>query len=153
MCLRATRGRTMTGTALIAKILLIENDAATAEKIREALATSTAGTFELEWVHELSEGLGRLHDNKIAAILLDLNLPDSTGMDTFDQVFRVAQDIPILSLDALRTKKQGEKPWGAARRTTCRQPTWITFHCRACYAARSNARPSTMRYVRKKNAP
>src|SRR5580658_9118668 len=112
MCLRATRGRTMTGTALIAKILLIENDAATAEKIREALATSTAGTFELEWVHELSEGLGRLHDNKIAAVLLDLNLPDSTGMDTFDQVFRVAQDIPILVLGCVEDEEAGREAVG-----------------------------------------
>lgn len=102
----------MTGTALIAKILLIENDAATAEKIREALATSTAGTFELEWVHELSEGLGRLHDNKIAAILLDLNLPDSTGMDTFDQVFRVAQDIPILVLGCVEDEEAGREAVG-----------------------------------------
>lgn len=30
--------------------------------------------------------------------MLDLRLPDSNGMQTFDKVFKVAQDIPILIL-------------------------------------------------------
>jgi len=51
----------MTAAALSHKILLIQNDAATAETIRAALAASTADTFELEWVHQLSEGLARLN--------------------------------------------------------------------------------------------
>jgi diguanylate cyclase (GGDEF)-like protein/PAS domain S-box-containing protein len=88
----------MIGAALAAKILLIENDPAIAETIRKALATSTAGTFGLEWVHQLSEGLERLSCRGISAILLDLGLPDSNGMQTFDKVFKVAQDIPILIL-------------------------------------------------------
>jgi diguanylate cyclase (GGDEF)-like protein/PAS domain S-box-containing protein len=88
----------MIGAALAAKILLIENDPAIAETIRKALATSTAGTFGLEWVHQLSEGLERLSCRGISAILLDLRLPDSNGMQTFDKVFKVAQDIPILIL-------------------------------------------------------
>jgi len=79
-------------------ILLIENDPATAEKIRVALATSSGGTFGLEWVHQLSEGLERLSSRGISAILLDLRLPDSSGMETFDKVAKVAQDIPILIL-------------------------------------------------------
>jgi len=88
----------MIGATLVATILLIENDPAIAETIREALATSTAGTFGLEWVHQLSEGLERLSSRGISAILLDLRLPDSSGMETFDKVFKVAQDIPILIL-------------------------------------------------------
>ncbi len=88
----------MIGAALAAKILLIENDPAIAETIREALATSTAGTFGLEWAHQLSDGLERLSSRGISAILLDLRLPDSSGMEMFDKVFRVAQDIPILIL-------------------------------------------------------
>ncbi|HEY4948978.1 MAG TPA: EAL domain-containing protein [Candidatus Acidoferrales bacterium] len=88
----------MTAAALTHKILLIQNDAATAETIRTALAASTAGSFELEWVHQLSEGLARLNDKGISAILLGLKLPDSDGMETFDKVLKVAQDIPILVL-------------------------------------------------------
>lgn len=88
----------MTAPVLPPKILLIENDPATTETIRAALAASTAGTFELECVHQLSEGLARLNDKGISAVLLDLKLPDSDGMETFDKVFKVAQDIPILVL-------------------------------------------------------
>ena len=88
----------MIGPTLPPKILLVENDATTADTIRSALATSTAGRYELEWVQELSAALRRLNEKGISAILLDLNLPDSSGMDTFDKVFMIAQDIPILIL-------------------------------------------------------
>ncbi len=36
--------------------------------------------------------------NDIAAVLVDLFLPDSRGIDTFDQIFRAAPQIPILIL-------------------------------------------------------
>jgi hypothetical protein len=42
------------------RILLIENDPATAGKIRAALADAESGPFELERVKLLSEALGRL---------------------------------------------------------------------------------------------
>jgi diguanylate cyclase (GGDEF)-like protein/PAS domain S-box-containing protein len=99
----------MTAPALTPKILLIENDPTTAETIRAALATSTAGTFELEWVHQLSEGLARLNGKGISAILLDLKLRDSDGMDTFDNVFKVAQDIPILVLGCVEDEELGRQ--------------------------------------------
>jgi hypothetical protein len=37
------------------KILLIENDPAVADKIRAALATADSGSFDVEWVRQLSE--------------------------------------------------------------------------------------------------
>ena len=41
-------------------------------------------------------GLERLRGNDIAAVLLDLCLPDSQGIATFEQVWRAAPHIPIL---------------------------------------------------------
>jgi diguanylate cyclase (GGDEF)-like protein/PAS domain S-box-containing protein len=80
------------------KILLIENDASTADKVRAALAAAGSGSFELQWVRQLSEGLGRLSKRGIDAVLLELSLPDSQGLETFDKLFSVAPDIPILVL-------------------------------------------------------
>src|ERR1700686_1315189 len=90
----------MTTAILPPKILLIENDPAAAEKIRAALARGGSGSFELEWVRQLSEGMGRLSKRGIAAVLLALSLPDSQGIETFDKLFPAAPDVPILILGA-----------------------------------------------------
>src|SRR6202521_3591937 len=90
----------MTTAILPPKILLIENDPAAAEKIRAALARAGSGSFELEWVRQLSEGMGRLSKRGIAAVLLALSLPDSQGIETFDKLFTAAPDVPILILGA-----------------------------------------------------
>src|SRR6202048_4786508 len=80
------------------KILLVENDQSAADSIRAALATTPDNLFDIEWVRRLSEGLDRLRTKGIAAVLLDLALPDSQGIETFDKLFAVAPDIPILVL-------------------------------------------------------
>jgi diguanylate cyclase (GGDEF)-like protein/PAS domain S-box-containing protein len=80
------------------KILLIENDPAVADKIRAALAAADCGSFDVEWVRQLSEGLERLSKRGIDAVLLELSLPDSHGIETFDKLFTVAPDVPILIL-------------------------------------------------------
>jgi diguanylate cyclase (GGDEF)-like protein/PAS domain S-box-containing protein len=87
-------------------ILLIQNDPADAEAVRQALSKSSDGPFQVEWVRRCSEGLERLvteirTDNgtkRIAAVLTDLSLPDSTGLDTFDRLFLAAPEVPILIL-------------------------------------------------------
>src|SRR5271166_5256095 len=88
----------MNTIAPTAQILLIENDATAADQIRAALAAAGSGTFEVAWVCQLSEGLARLSKRGIDAVLLDLSLPDSQGMQTFDRLFAAAPDVPILIL-------------------------------------------------------
>jgi diguanylate cyclase (GGDEF)-like protein/PAS domain S-box-containing protein len=80
------------------KILLIENNRAAADKIRETLAEAGAGSFAVEWVRGVSESLESLRKRGIAAVLLALSLADSQGIETFDTVFAAAPDIPILIL-------------------------------------------------------
>jgi diguanylate cyclase (GGDEF)-like protein/PAS domain S-box-containing protein len=81
-----------------AKILLIENDPDAANKIRAALAGTGSGSFDVEWVRQLSDGLASLSKRGIAAVLLALSLPDSQGIETFDKLFTAAPDVPILVL-------------------------------------------------------
>jgi diguanylate cyclase (GGDEF)-like protein/PAS domain S-box-containing protein len=52
----------------------------------------------VEWVRQLSRGLDRLSKKGIAAVLLDLSLPDSEGVPTFDKLFAASPDVPILIL-------------------------------------------------------
>jgi PAS domain S-box-containing protein len=82
----------------IPKVLLIENNLAAADAIRAARGAATAGLFDVEWDHELSEGLARLSQKGIAAVLLELKLPDSRGIETFDKLYSAAPDVPILIL-------------------------------------------------------
>jgi diguanylate cyclase (GGDEF)-like protein/PAS domain S-box-containing protein len=78
------------------RVLLIQSDAAAANAIVGALSHSSDQPFHVEWVRRCSEGLKRL--DGMEAILLDLYLPDSQGIETFDRLFRAARNIPILLL-------------------------------------------------------
>jgi diguanylate cyclase (GGDEF)-like protein/PAS domain S-box-containing protein len=88
----------MTSPVLPSTILLIETDQGAADAIQAALANSRTGSFDVERVRELSEGLERLSKKGIAAVLLNLSLPDSQGIETFDKLFTAAPDVPILIL-------------------------------------------------------
>ena len=90
-------------------ILLIQNDSSDANAIRDALIKSHDGLFNVVWVRRCCDGLQVLGDRKlpttqdaapIAAILVDLFLPDTTGIATFDVLFEAAPRIPILILAA-----------------------------------------------------
>src|SRR5665213_68559 len=78
------------------RILLIQNDAPAAIANLGALTHSKDECFEVEWVRHCSEALEKL--DGILAIVVDLYLPDSRGIDTFDRLSRAAPNIPILVL-------------------------------------------------------
>jgi len=78
------------------RILLIQDDIGNAKVILEALGSSNDESFEVQWVRTCADGLERLVG--VAAILLDLFLPDSSGIETFDRMFKAAPRIPILIL-------------------------------------------------------
>jgi diguanylate cyclase (GGDEF)-like protein/PAS domain S-box-containing protein len=79
------------------RILLIQNDAAAAKTIGDALRHYCSDdSFQVEWVRLCSQGLERL--DGIEGILVDLYLPDSRGIHTFDRLFNAATRIPILVL-------------------------------------------------------
>jgi diguanylate cyclase (GGDEF)-like protein/PAS domain S-box-containing protein len=82
-------------------VLLIHGDAAKAGVVKDALLNSTDGFFVVEWVETCSEGVRRLRRDgkeRIAAILVNLLLSDSHGVETFDRIMQASPDIPILVL-------------------------------------------------------
>src|SRR5262249_40692355 len=62
------------------------------------LADSRQTIFEVEHVERLSEGIARLGCEKFDAVLLDLQLPDSRGLDTFRAVQKAAPAVPAVVL-------------------------------------------------------
>jgi diguanylate cyclase (GGDEF)-like protein/PAS domain S-box-containing protein len=95
-------------------ILLIQDPLSDAKSVREALENSDSGRFQVDWVRHLAAGLERLatnlerkqrRENDIAAVLVDLCLPDSRGIETFNQILRAAPQIPILILSAAKDEE------------------------------------------------
>jgi diguanylate cyclase (GGDEF)-like protein/PAS domain S-box-containing protein len=93
--------RQQTAMTRVDRLLLIDGDPAEARVVREALADSRDGPFEVEWVTRLSDGLDRLRRNGIRAILLNMFLPDAEGLETFERLHLAAPQMPILILSAL----------------------------------------------------
>jgi diguanylate cyclase (GGDEF)-like protein/PAS domain S-box-containing protein len=83
-------------TTMPQRILLIQNDVPAATAIVAALSQSRDEYFEVQWVRACAEALGCL--SGITAILVDLYLPDSQGMETFYRLYRAAPKTPILIL-------------------------------------------------------
>jgi PAS domain S-box-containing protein len=81
------------------KILVIEEEHGSANQAKQLLAGSAHSILNLEVVGELSAGLERLEIGDVDAVLLDLNLPDSSGVETFNRVRACAPNIPIVLLN------------------------------------------------------
>ncbi len=91
------------------EILLIEGDPGEARLVQEGLAEAGATRFKLDWVDDLAKGLKALQRDPAAVILLDLNLPDSTGIDTLKKVHAQVPHIPIILLMGFEGKIQAPK--------------------------------------------
>ncbi len=83
------------------KVLLIEDDPGDARLIRMMMSKADGPTFSMEHVERLSTGLERLTAGGIDVVLLDLGLPDSSGLDTFIKVHAQVPDVPIIMLTGL----------------------------------------------------
>ena len=91
-------------------ILLIVPDAAEAKAVRRSLGNAGDGRFRVEWMNSCSGGIKRLGSQggeEVAAVVVDLFLSDSQGIDTFDTLFRAAPHVPILVLSHLRDEDVG----------------------------------------------
>lgn len=83
-------------------ILLIEDSEADRVLIEAMLADGSAAEWRVVACDTLADGLSSLSSmdspSSIAAILLDLSLPDSYGLETFSAVRRSAPSLPIVIL-------------------------------------------------------
>lgn len=94
------------------KILLIEDNEIDAWMIQKYLRDVSgkedgvsSTMFDLIWKNSLSSGLQFLTQEDVDAILLDLNLSDSLGLDTFSQIHQKKPKIPILILTGLSDRE------------------------------------------------
>lgn len=99
------------------KILLIEDNKGDVVIIKELLK-STGLKFEITHCSKLNQAIAELPDNDFDVILIDLGLPDSSGLDTFKKIKENNSLAPIVILTglddeelALTTVKEGAQDY------------------------------------------
>ncbi len=85
--------------------LLIEDNPADARLIKEMLKESASADFRLEWFDRLSKGIEYLKDHSVDVVLLDLTLPDSTGIETFEKLYKHTPYLPIIVLTGVNDEQ------------------------------------------------
>lgn len=87
----------MTATDRSTRVLLIEDNPGDADLIRLRLIESSS-PVDVSCAQRLSDGLDSLAQLRPSVVLLDLNLPDSQGAETFRKVLAKAPDVPVVIL-------------------------------------------------------
>ena len=88
------------------KILLIEDNPGDVRLVKEMLAEEKA-QFELSHAERLQAGLQYLKQNGYDVVLLDLNLPDSEGFDTFTAIHEQNPEKPVIILTGTDDRELG----------------------------------------------
>lgn len=89
------------------KILLVEDNPGDARLLQETFREIIDINFELTHVQQLSDVAGQLAKFNFDAILLDLSLPDSQGVETVEKVLSAAPSLPIIVLTGLTDETIG----------------------------------------------
>jgi len=90
-------------------VLLIEDNPGDVRLIQEMLSESTYGVFQVKPVSRLVEGFHVIIDEPVDVILLDLGLPDSQGISTFNRAKEFAPQVPIVILTGQSNEMLGTR--------------------------------------------
>ena len=82
-------------------VLLIEDSPSDADLLAISLEDIASASFTIDTVETLADGLQQLSINKYDVVLLDLNLPDSFGIETCVRIHDHSSSIPIIVLTGL----------------------------------------------------
>ncbi|HEX5364783.1 MAG TPA: EAL domain-containing protein [Gallionella sp.] len=79
-------------------VLLVEDDPSDANLARQVLAASTMSLFDVVWVTTIAETIQALSRDHFDVLLLDLSLPDSSGLETVHTLRQTAGTLPMVVL-------------------------------------------------------
>lgn len=83
------------------RVLLVEDRPGDARLLKETLSSGSGSQFEITWVERLEDALQRLSQESFDAVLLDLSLPDSDGLETFLTLHGQHSRVPVVVLTGL----------------------------------------------------
>lgn len=88
-------------------VLLVEDDATDADALRERLAGCRGARFRVTRAQSLGEALERLKVEKCDLVLLDLQLPDTAGIETCERFLASAAGVPFIVLTGMEDEVVG----------------------------------------------
>lgn len=83
------------------KVLLIEDNKADYVLIKNMIEEYKNEKIDLHWVSRLKSGIERAENEEFDIVLLDLGLPDSNGLETFETLYKKFNSLPIIILSGL----------------------------------------------------
>ena len=99
--MNASRPQTSNQQAPTIAVLLVEDSSGDARLVQEMLSEATVAVFELTHAERLDEALDLVAKSSFDVVLLDLDLPDSQGPNTFLKLQAHATDVPVVVLSGL----------------------------------------------------
>ncbi len=89
------------------RVLLIDDDPLQSRVLGAYLANTAGPAFGLESVPCLTDGLARLAAGNVEVVLLDLGLPESSGVETFARAHSPFPGLPIVVLTGTQDEELG----------------------------------------------
>ncbi len=89
------------------RILFVEDDPGDAELFQFMLDRITSHRFEVQHVKRLEAALEQLGCSSYDAVLLDLSLPDSFGLESIQRIYDRHPEVPIVVLTGLEDASLG----------------------------------------------
>ena len=100
------------------RILLVEDNPEYANAVQLILGEVSVEEFDLVHVTRVADAMQQLDHGVFDVILLDLNLPDSAGYETFANMHTYSPEIPIVVMSsnddtalAVRTVREGAQDY------------------------------------------
>ncbi len=88
-------------------VLIIEDNQGDARLIEEYLRLDLSVTYSIHFTSTLADSLLRIRGQKFDIILVDLGLPDSQGMSTFDEIVSINPRSPIVIITGVDNENLG----------------------------------------------
>ena len=103
-------------SSMTISVLLVEDNPIHARLLQGLLSDRSDPAFAVEAVDHLAAGIQRLSTGSFDAVLLDLVLPDSQEMATFERVKEAVPDMPVLVLTGFDDEGLAEEAVAAGAR-------------------------------------
>jgi DNA-binding response OmpR family regulator len=83
------------------RILIVEDSELDAKIVERQLTQETLAIFEIQIADNILSAVQAIETKNIDCVLLDLGLPDSSGLETFYRLHKATHDIPVVILSGL----------------------------------------------------
>jgi diguanylate cyclase (GGDEF)-like protein/PAS domain S-box-containing protein len=135
-------------------VLLIEDDSLEAGLIRDEIAGVPGTSARVDHVQRLAAGIARLNEHSYDIVLLDLNLPDGSGIESLQKVKAAAPNVPVVILtnmedqqDAVAMVAEGAQDYVIKRHITSELLGRAIRYAIARQVADASLRESEERYA------